>query len=125
MSRLFLAKVCDNDQLMGAVTPSGISLIENAKYDLNMPSPLVFKVDGKQAWINKTNLPSPVKVNKKLKELESQDQIDWLWIEMGSIPGAEVLMYRELMSSAIGNGCKPTILCWCLGGEEMDKKVKE
>ena len=62
MSRSFLAELCDNNRLMGTVTPSGISLIENAKLELNMPSTLVFKVAGKQAWIDETNLPSPVRM---------------------------------------------------------------
>ena len=88
VSRSFLAEVCDNDRLMGTVTPSCISLIETAKHELNMRSALVFKVAGKQARIDKTNLPGPVKMNKKLREPESlEDQIYWLWIGVESIPG--------------------------------------
>ena len=71
---------------MGMVTPSGISLIETAKQELNMRSTLVFKVAGKQAWINETNLLSPVNIKKKLNKPEyPKDQIDWLWIGSGSI----------------------------------------
>ena len=110
VSRSFLAEVCDNDRLMGTVTPSGISLIEAAKHELNMRSTLVFQAAGRQAWIDETNLPSPVTMLNRLQKEGTQDQVDWLWIELGSIPAAEVSDYQQLVSSAIGNGCTAIIL---------------
>ena len=64
-------------------------------------------------------------MNKKLKDSGSREEIDWLWTKMGSILETEVLTYRQLISSVVSNGCTATILYWSLGGEVMEKKVKE
>ena len=70
VSRSFLADLCDKDRLMGAVTPSGISLIAHAKKDLNMPTPLVMEGATKQCWIEANNLPGMVKLLRTLQDSE-------------------------------------------------------
>ena len=82
-----MAELCDNDRLMGVITPSGISLVAHAKKDLNMPSELVIEGAGKQRWIDANNLPGMVKLLWTLLDSErAQDlEVDWLWMEISSI----------------------------------------
>jgi hypothetical protein len=123
--RSFLADICDPDRLMGTMTPSGISLIGIAKAELNMPSLLVFEAAGKQAWQEMNNLPGPVKLSKMLMTPETAKEVDWMWIELGSVPRADILTVRLVITSARQNGCKAVIFYWCLGGDAMESKAKE
>ena len=61
---------------MGTLTPSGISLIGIAKQELNMPSMLVIEAAGKQAWIDATNKPGPVKTCNIKFLLGNTDETD-------------------------------------------------
>ena len=110
---------------MGTLTPSGISLIGIAKQELNMPSTLVIEAAGKQAWIDATNKPGPVKTCKMLMDPDLNKEVDWMWIELSTVPQAEIITYRTLISSAKKNGCKAIIFYWCGESETMNKKAEE
>ena len=47
VSRSFLAELCDNERLMGALSPTGVTLVEIAKRDLNMNEDMVLEAASK------------------------------------------------------------------------------
>ena len=68
-----------------------------------MTTDMAFEAAGKQAWIDANNLPGPVKLNRNLLDPEKSTDLDWLWIEMRSIPASETLIYRTIITNARRN----------------------
>ena len=95
---------------MATLTLSGLHLIGEAKKELCMRTELVLEGAGLQRWIEEHNLPGPARMTKMLEEPESTKTMDWLWIDLGSIPSLETETYRSLITAAKTQGCKIVLL---------------
>ena len=91
---------------MAMLTLSGLHRIGEAKKELCMRTELVLEGAGLQRWIEEHNLPGPVRMTKTLKDPESTKTLDWLWIDLGSLPTLETETYRSLITAAKTQGCK-------------------
>ena len=91
-----------------------------------MPTELVMEGAGKQRWIEANNLPSMVKLLRTLLDSERAPtlEVDWLWLEIGSISANDLHLARCLIVAAKSNGCRAAILFWradsCLPNDVLD-----
>ena len=106
---------------MATLTLSGLHLIGEAKKELCMRTELVLEGAGLQRWIEEHNLPGPVRMTKTLEDPESTKTLDWLWVDLGSLPALETETYRSLITAAKTQGCKTVLLYWRGTGERMAK----
>ena len=86
-----------------------------------MLTELVLEGVSLQRWIEEHNLPGPVRTTKMLKNPESNKTLDWIWINLGSIPLLETEEYQSLITAAKTQECKMVLLYWCGTGEGMEK----
>ena len=84
---------------MGTLSPSGLTLVGMAQQDLSMKAVLTFEAAGKTAWVEANNLPGPAKMCRVLADPACPKQLDWLWIELGSVPVLDTLLFRQLISA--------------------------
>jgi hypothetical protein len=107
----FLAEMCDIDQLMMSITPSGISLLGLSKQELNMREPLVLEGATKSHWIEANNLPGLPKVLLSLHANDNNKETDWLWdcLDDHSLDWEHV---KTLISTVRARGARAVILFW-------------
>ena len=125
VSRSFLAELCDNERLMGTLSPTGITLVELAKRDLNMNEDMALEAASKTLWIQTNNLPSPAKLCSLLVDPSCSKELDWMWMEMSSMSSGNTMLLRPLLSAIRTQGCKAFIFFWCCGGQLLERSASE
>ena len=123
VTRTFLAAICDKDRFMGCLTQTGQQLFETAKQELNMRSTMVLEAVSKNSWVTLTNKFSPTKLVKKLEERPDENQVDWMWMDIGKSQDEQV--HETLVTMLRSNGCTVVILYWCRADRDYGETVKQ
>ena len=74
-----------------------------------MNEDMVLEAASKTMWIQANNLPGPAKMCRVLADPACTKQLDWLWVELGSVPVSDTLLFRQLILAVRRRGCKAVI----------------